>query len=74
MASPHLALLRWNDAHTDLIAALEIAVELGDSASILAIREQLAELEALMRARGETPPEPPLELRPWLQSSQEGGR
>lgn len=69
MASPHLALLRFEAAHGDLIAALEIAVELGDSSSILAIRGQLTELQALMRARGEELPAVPEQLRSWLEPS-----
>jgi len=69
MASPHLALMRFEAAHGDLVAALEIAVELSDSNSILAIGGQLAELESLILARGAQLPEVPEKLRSWFESS-----
>jgi len=67
MALPHLALLRFEAAHRDLVSALQIAVDLGDSTSIIAIREQLRQVEELLRARGEQVPSVPEQLRPWLQ-------
>ena len=74
MASSHLALLRFAEAHSVLVSSLEIAVELKDTSSILAIREQLGQLEALLEARGEALPAIPDELRPWLEPGAAGRR
>ena len=63
---PHVALLRFARAHETLVEALVVAVELGDSSSILAIRTQLSELEGLMRARGDDVPGLPEELKRWV--------
>jgi len=66
LSLPHVALLRFARAHETLVAALSIAVELGDSSSILAIRMQLSELEGLMRTRGDEVPGLPEELKQWV--------
>jgi len=66
MSVPRLALLHFTKAHDALVASLRIAVELGDSSSILAIRRQLSELSGLMRARGDSVPELPEALKRWL--------
>ncbi len=66
LALPHLALFEFDQAHTDLVRALEISVELSDSSSILAIREQLEEIESLMEQAGKPLPPIPEELLPWL--------
>ena len=66
LALPHLALFEFEQAHTDLIRALEISVELSDSSSILAIRTQLEEIESLMEQAGKPIPAVPPELLPWL--------
>jgi tetratricopeptide (TPR) repeat protein len=72
MASPHLSLLRFAEAHSLLVSSLAVAAELGDASSILAIREQLAELETLLLGRGEAVPTIPGELRPWLERGAAG--
>jgi tetratricopeptide (TPR) repeat protein len=66
LALPHLALFEFDQAHTDLVRALEISVELSDSSSILAIRQQLEEIESLMEQAGKPIPPIPKELLPWL--------
>ena len=66
MALPHLALFEFSSAFDDLVAALEIAVETGDSSSILAIRVQLGEVRELVRKSGQELPEVPEHLRGWL--------
>jgi tetratricopeptide (TPR) repeat protein len=73
MALPYVSLLRFSQAHQTLVEALVIAVELGDSSSILAIRSQLRELEGLLRARGDEIPSIPEDLRQWLEPAQGGG-
>ena len=60
LASPHLAMRRFDEAHADLVRALVLAVELSDSVSILEIREQLEDIEDLIDHAGqEIPPIPP---------------
>ncbi len=66
MALPHLAKFEFEAAFGDLVAALEIAGALGDSASIVAIRQQLVEIQDLVRKSGRTTPEVPQALRHWL--------
>jgi tetratricopeptide (TPR) repeat protein len=66
MALPHLAMHEFTEAHTDLLRALAISVELADSTSILAIREQLEEIEDLMDQAVVPIPPIPDELRIWL--------
>jgi tetratricopeptide (TPR) repeat protein len=70
---PHVALMRFAKAHQTLVEALLIAVELGDSSSILAIRMQLSELGVLMRTRGDEIPEIPEELKRWTTPEDDGG-
>ena len=73
MALPHVALLRFSEAHQSLVEALVIAVELGDSVSILAIRSQVKELDELLRARGDEIPKIPEDLRQWLEPERGSG-
>jgi tetratricopeptide (TPR) repeat protein len=63
MATPHVALFRFVEAHADLIAALRIAVDLSDTASVVAIRTQLVQVRDLIRMRSAEPPPIPEELR-----------
>ncbi|MEE2828020.1 MAG: tetratricopeptide repeat protein [Myxococcota bacterium] len=71
MASPHLALRRFDEAHADLIRSLAVAVELSDSESILEIQAQLREIEELVDHAGqELPPIPP-KLRRYLEMTSE---
>jgi tetratricopeptide (TPR) repeat protein len=65
-AVPLLALLRIEEAHASLVDAGRIAVEQGDSESILAIREQLLAIRALLADARRPVPELPADLRPWL--------
>jgi tetratricopeptide (TPR) repeat protein len=67
MAVPNMALFRLEDAYGNLVAALLLAVELGDSASIVDIRAQLGELGALLRSSGRTPPVLPEALTPYME-------
>jgi tetratricopeptide (TPR) repeat protein len=67
MALPNLALLKFDDSWWDLIAAMEISVDLGDSSSILAIRDQLDQIQDLMEQGGQAPPEVPEPLRRWVE-------
>jgi len=66
MALPHLALMELEDSWRDLLAALEISVELGDSSSILAIGVQLDQIGDLFEQSGRTPPPVPEPLRRWV--------
>ncbi len=67
MALPHLAMLELEEAWTDLVNALQISVDLGDSSSILAIRTQLAQIADLFDQAGREPPELPEALRRWVE-------
>ncbi len=66
MALPHLAKFEFEAAFDDLVAALEIAGELNDSASIVAIRQQLLEIQDLVRKSGREPPAVPEALQRWF--------
>jgi len=66
-AIPHVAMLRFDEAFADLLAALTIAVELADSTSILAIRGQLADLERLATEAGQPLPKIPEDLARYLE-------
>ena len=66
MAVPNMALFRLEEAHANLLAALRLAVDLGDSGSIIDIRDQVGELRRLLRASGAEPAPPPPALAPWL--------
>ena len=72
-ALPHVALLQFEAAWSDLIEALTLAVEAGDSDSILVIRDTLGSVEGLLQTAGLPVPEVPAELIPWLGRSQEDG-
>ena len=65
-ATPHVALYQFADAHANLVGALRLAVELGDSSSIVAIRRQLAQVRDLIRMRDGTPPAIPPDLESWF--------
>lgn len=67
MAVPNMALLRLEDAYTNLVDALELAVELNDSASIVDIREQVREVADLIRGAGRTPPPLPESVVPYME-------
>lgn len=67
MALPHLALLKLDDSWLDLLGALEISAELGDSSSILAIRAQMDQLRDLFEQAGRVPPAIPEPLRRWVE-------
>ncbi len=67
MAVPNMALFRLEDAYDNLVAALELAVELNDSASIVDIREQIGELAELIRSTGRTPPPLPESVAPFME-------
>lgn len=66
MALPHLALFDFEAAFGDLVAALEISAAVGDSTSIVAIREQLREIQELVRKAGRPVPRVPKSLEQWL--------
>lgn len=66
MALPHLAKFEFEAAFDDLVAALEIAGEMGDSSSIIAIRQQLVEIQDLVRKSGRPVPRVPAALKHWL--------
>jgi tetratricopeptide (TPR) repeat protein len=66
-AIPLLGRFDFALAHADLVQALRIAVEVNDTASIVIIREQLAQVAELVRQAGGQELEYPPELRPWLQ-------
>tara|TARA_Y100001968_G_scaffold330994_1_gene384306 strand:+ start:751 stop:2496 length:1746 start_codon:yes stop_codon:yes gene_type:complete len=66
-ALPQVALMRLDEAHHSLIAALRIAVELGDSSSMVAIRDQLGLLGQLIKVQGGEVPAVEPELRIWLE-------
>ncbi len=65
MATPHVALYQFGEAHADLVGALRLAVELGDTESIVAIRRQLTQVRELIRMRDGTPPAIPPDLEDW---------
>jgi len=67
MAVPNMALLRLEDAYGNLVEALELAVELNDSASIIDIREQVLEVADLIRGAGRTPPPLPDTVVPYME-------
>jgi tetratricopeptide (TPR) repeat protein len=66
MALPHLAKFEFEAAFEDLVAALEIAGAQGDSVSIIAIREQLGEIQDLVRKSGRPVPKVPKALQEWI--------
>ncbi len=66
MAVPNIALFRLEEAHTNLLEALSLAVELSDSASIIDIRDQVGELRRLIRASGVEPGAIPPALAPFM--------
>ncbi len=67
MAVPHIALFQLEEAHVDLLDAFRLAVELGDSASIIDIREQIGELRRLIRTSGVDPGPVPPALAPFME-------
>ena len=66
MALPHLAKFEFEAAFDDLVAALTISAALGDSSSIVAIRQQLVEIQDLVRKSGRPVPKVPRALQHWL--------
>ena len=65
-ATPLVAMERFDRAFAILLDALSIAVELGDTESILIIRDQLPEIESLALTLGQALPEVPDALLPWV--------
>ncbi len=66
MATPHVALYQFPEAHEDLLGALRLAVSLSDAQSIVAIRRQLGQVRELIRMRDGTPPAIPPDLEAWV--------
>lgn len=67
MAVPNMALFRLDDAYANLSDALELAVELNDSQSIVDIRGQISELGDLIRGAGRTPAPLPDSVAPFME-------
>jgi tetratricopeptide (TPR) repeat protein len=67
LAGPHLAMHLFGEAYADLVRALALAVELSDSVSIIAISEQLKDVDRLIRSAGQELPLIPKELRAVLE-------
>ncbi|MCP4869343.1 MAG: hypothetical protein GY898_11560 [Proteobacteria bacterium] len=67
MALPHLAMLELEESWLDLVGALQISVDLGDSGSIIAIRVQLDQLRDLFEQAGQEPPAIPEPLQRWVE-------
>jgi hypothetical protein len=67
LAGPHLAMHLFAEAYADLVRALALAVEQSDSVSIIAISEQLGDVERLIRSAGQELPLIPKELRAVLE-------
>jgi tetratricopeptide (TPR) repeat protein len=66
MATPHVALFRFVEAHADLLGALRVAADLRDSESIVAIRDQLDRVRELIRMGDGQLPEIPEDLETWI--------
>jgi tetratricopeptide (TPR) repeat protein len=66
LAGPHLAMYLFAEAYSDLVRALDAAVEISDSVSIIEISRQLDDVETLIREAGQSLPLLPEYLREML--------